>query len=416
MNLNDIYEQRNRLYLQMNNVTRGGIVTGICIGVVCFILGMVFKEETRTWGSFLFNLMLFFSLSLGGIAFGNMQDVIGATWGRPIKRLHESFGSFLIWATGFFFIFFICIKFGILGADRVYSWIHDPHIVSHFPGKNVWLTPDRMLIRDVLSLLCILGLSTWHFKLTLGPDLALVQGNKAEAHRLGLTSKEKLRYWSAPVMILYALCFSCICFDLTMSLAPTWFSTLWGGWSFAIMMHILTASTLIFMFALKDTPIGAFFQRQQFHDVGKLMHGFTVFFAYLTYAHVLTYWYTNIPEETSYFITRLKAPWIYFLLVSPVLSFIIPFFALIPKISKWSGNLTLPICAVVLLSQWITYLVIVMPEVADAAAWRFPWLEMGLFCGFLSLFLAVVFRFGSKVPMISIADPLLLAALHDCHK
>ncbi len=52
------------------------------------------------------------------------------------------------------------------------------------------------------------------------------------------------------------------------------------------MMQTLMAMTLIFMFALQDLPLGQVYGRSQFHDIGKMMHGFTIFFAYLTYAHV----------------------------------------------------------------------------------------------------------------------------------
>ena len=181
------------------------------------------------------------------------------------------------------------------------------------------------------------------------------------------------------------------------------------------MMQSLLALILLFMFALQNTSIGQFIQKEQYHDVGKLLHGFTVFFAYLTFAHVLTYWYTNIPEETSYFFTRLEKPWLYFVIAAPFLNFVFPFFMLIPKVSKWTFLITIPIAIVVILSQWISYFLIVIPEVADPKTWSFPWIELGIFLGFIGGFLAVIFRFGQKIPMIGIADPLLTSALNKAH-
>ena len=239
MNQNEIYEQRNNLFLKSSPLLRGAFALFVLIGILSFIGGLVSGQYTRTWGSFLLNLMYFFSFALGGIAFANMQDIIGATWGRPIKRLHESFSAFLPYAATCFIIFFFCIKVKILNADKLYSWIVDPNLLHDFPGKRDWLTLNFMIIRDILALFIILALSRWHMKMTIARDMALVNGDKDQAFDLGLKCKNKLQYWSAPILVIYSICFSLLCFDLTMSLAPTWFSTLWGGWSFSIMMQSL---------------------------------------------------------------------------------------------------------------------------------------------------------------------------------
>ena len=410
MDQSKFFDYRKKLYLAPNPQFRMFMLTSIAIGFVTFVLGLVLGEQTRAWGSFLFNLMYFFSIALGGVAFGHMQDIIGALWGRPIKRLHESFAAFIPVAIGLFILFLIAIRVNLFGASSVYSWIVNPHILDHFPGKNSWLNLNFMIIRDVFALLLILFLHRWQSHLSLERDFALINGDKDLAFKLGVSSQETLRYWSAPVLVVYALCYSILCFDLTMSLSPTWFSTLWAGWSFAIMMQTLMATILLFMFALRSSTLGEFFTRNQFHDIGKLLFGFTVFFAYLTYAHVLTYWYTNIPEETQYFIVRLQSPWKYITFILPLFFFFVPFIGLIPKISKWTPIITIPICIVVLSAQWVTFLWFVIPELVGAGEWGFPWLELGTFFGFLGAFLYSFYLFASKNPMLSIADPLLPAS------
>jgi hypothetical protein len=416
MNINDLYEQRRNYFLAPSQTVRGAVIFLLLAGVVTFAAGMVMGDHTRVWGSFLFNVWFFFSLALGGIAFAGMQDVIGAKWGRPIIRLHESFASFLPVAAGLFILFFICIKFDVAGADGVYKWIKDPSILEHFKGKNSWLVETPMLIRNAVSVVLITLLASWQLRLKLSRDKALMDGDKARAHELGLSAQRRLRYWSAPILICYAILFSFMSFDLLKSLSPLWFSTLWGGWAFAIMMQTLMATLLVFMFALRNTAIGQMIQREQFHDVGKLMHGFTIFFAYLTYAHILTYWYGNIPEETEYFIHRMHAPWIWIVIAAPVMSFLIPLFALIPKTSKWTSVVTLPIAAMILFAQWLAFLLVVMPEVvADASKWTLPWIEVGVFFGILGLFILAVASFGKRHPMIAVADPLLPGAYEGHH-
>ena len=415
MDRNDFYAQRSRFFLPLSPAGRGGLYLCALLGVATFVAGMTLGETQRTWGSFLFNLFFFFCIALGGIAFGCMQDVIGALWARPIRRLHEALGGFLPLSLLFFAGYLLCIKWNVWEAKAIYKWIADPEMLHHFPGKRTWLQENFMLIRVGATLVLLWLLTRWQICQGVERDLAYVNGDLKKAAALGEKVRHTLRHWSAPVMVSYSILFSILTFDLLMSLAPTWLSTLWAGWCFSIMMQTLFALLLVVMFFFKTSPIGAYYEQKHFHDVGKLLHGFTVFFAYLTYAHILTYWYTNIPEETSYFIDRLKEPWIYLIILSPFLTFVFPFFMLIPKASKWLAPVTLPIALVALVGQWLTFLLVVMPEVTDGKSLIFPWIEIGIFFGFLGCFFACFFRFASKVPMLPLADPLLKEALQSGH-
>lgn len=411
---NDLYEQRQSFYLAPSTTARGAVVFCIVIGVIALALGMQQGLQSRVWGALLFNTFYFFAVALGGSAFSAMQDLLSAKWGRPVMRIHESFTSFLPVAVGIFLITLICVKLSLGGARDVWQWIADPQMLHHFWGKRSWLSENFWLVRDTVAMFIILGLARWQIGMKTARDRAMAAGQKAEAERLGGEVMAKLRYWSAPILVCYALTFSLLGFDLLMSLAPTWLSTLWGGWLFAIMMQTLMATLLITMWVFKGTSIGSIIQRQQFHDVGKLMHGFTIFFAYLTYAHVLTYWYGNVPEETQYFIERLQAPWLYIVLGSPILGFVIPLYSLIPKAAKWTKMIGGPIALGILVAQWFTYMLIVQPQVVRGNM-TLPWVEFGIFLGVFGLFLLSVFTFGKRNPMVAIGDPLLHEALAGGH-
>jgi hypothetical protein len=409
----DLYEQRQSFYLNASAQTRGAVALLVLIGLVTLGLGFSQGLQTRVWGALLFNTFFFFALALGGSAFSAMQDLIGAKWGRPIMRLHESFTSFVPVAAVLFLVLLASIKFDVAGAGNLYSWIANPDSIHHFVGKRTWLVENFWLIRDIVAIVILSGLVSWQIGLKTSRDRMFVAGNKAEAEKFGIQVRDKLRYWSAPILVVYSLCFTLLAFDFLMALAPTWFSTLWGGWLFAVMMQTLMATLMLTMWALKGTAIGQYIQRQQFHDVGKLMHGFTIFFAYLTYAHVLTYWYGNMPEETEYFIHRLHAPWKYIVFIAPLVSFVIPLYSLIPKASKWTKMIICPIAVGILVAQWFTYLLVVMPEVVKGDKFGIPHIELGVFFGIFGLFLGSVFAFGRRNPMVAVADPLLHASLSE---
>jgi hypothetical protein len=416
MNTKQLFDQRNQLYLKPSENFRGAMWLFLVCGVLTVGLGFYLGVKERIWGSLLLNTFFFFAIALGGSAFAAMQDVIGATWGRPVMRLHEGFTSFLPFAAAVFILFFIAIKVDFADARNVYTWIKDPASIHHFWGKRSWLVENFMLIRDGIAIVLLVVLVRWQVGMKVARDRMFVAGKddqSALAH--GKVVQAKLRYWSAPLLVAYSILFSMLCFDMLMSLAPTWFSTLWGGWNFAIMMQTLMATLLITMFMIAKTPVGGLIKRQQFHDIGKLMHGFTIFFAYLTYAHILTYWYGNIPEETEYFIHRLHAPWIYIVVAAPIMSFLIPLFALLPKVSKWTAGIAVPLASLILFAQWLAYVLVVQPQVVQAEAWRGPLMEFGVFLGVLGVFMLTYVRFAGRTPMVAVADPLLGECLAESH-
>lgn len=390
----------------------------IGIGIAAMAAGFVLKYEARVWGALLYNLIFFFCLGLGAMALAAITDVIGASWNRPIRRIQEAFGAFVPVASLVFILFVIAMKFRILGAEKVFSWVVDPHVLHHFWGKRSWLIPDFMFLRIIGIVVAISALIIWQLRQAIQRDKAWLEGRYDEAAYLGQQTYVRQKFWSAPIIVAFGVLFTFLTFDVTMALAPTWFSTLWGGWSFAVMMQSLMATLLIVMFSIRNTGFGSYISRQQFHDVGKLMHGFTVFFAYLTFAHVLTYWYGNMPEETSYFILRLKEPWIYFLFVILVGGFILPLYSLIPKAAKWTAPWTITVASIILLSQWCTNMILVMPQVITPEEFmqtKVPFIEVGVFFGVLGLFVTTFLAFAKKVPMVPVADPLLAEALSGHH-
>ena len=415
MKLNDLFENRHRFHFQVGGLGKLFVVAGIAVGIATVGAGIQLEMKRQLWAAFLLNLFFFFTLALGGMAFSAMQDVIGAVWARPIKRLHEGFGSFIPFAIACFILFLGAVYFDVGDAGSVYRWIENPEILDHFHGKRDWLVPELMVVRDIFALLIIGGISWWQMRMNLVRDQIMLSGDQKAAAVEGERAKQKLRFWSAPILVVYSLCYTLLGFDLLMSLSPLWFSTLWGGWLFSIMMQTLMAIILLTMFVLKSGPIGAVFQRQHFHDFGKLLHGFSIFFAYLTYAHVLTYWYGNVPEETEYFLHRMHGPWIYFLWGIPLVAFILPLYLLLIKAAKWTPFVMIPLCFIILVAQWCTSILVVSPEVVGDQ-WSYPFvLEGGMLLLFLSLFFGVYFRFGKKYPMICLGDPLLKSALEAEH-
>ena len=50
---------------------------------------------------------------------------------------------------------------------------------------------------------------------------------------------------------------------------------------------------------------------EHFHDLGKFMFGYTIFWAYIAFSQFVLIWYANIPEETEFYMVRMEGGWQY---------------------------------------------------------------------------------------------------------
>lgn len=409
--LEQLYHRRGEFYFGKSPWIVVILLVMLTLGLGYLVLQFRVDPQ-RAWGALLLNNLFFFLLSLGGVVFGLIQDACGAQWSRPIKRFFETFGiGFHLTAAGFL-VLLVAIQLRWLEAESIYAWIADPHMLDHFPGKNQWLTADFFCLR-VASMLALMSLVVfwvqWQHHLA---DKAFGEGRLEDARRLASLASQRLRFWSAPCLVVLSILFTFVMIDLVMALAPLWFSTLWAGWLFAVMMQLTLSVTLVGMFVIKNKSLGSLIDAAQFHDMGKLLYGFSIFWAYLTFAHVLTYWYGNVPEETEYFLHRLHEPWATLLVVIMVGAFIIPLFVLIPKAAKWTALVMVPVAVLIIGSQWLAHVVMVQPEVAGHMGAHIPITELAALGVMSAVTVGLFYAWGRTHLMVSLHDPLLERHLH----
>jgi hypothetical protein len=114
------------------------------------------------------------------------------------------------------------------------------------------------------------------------------------------------------------------------------------------------------------------------HDIGKWMFAFVIFWAYIAFSQFILIWYANLPEETGFYLHRFNGNWLpvsIFLLVG---KFFFPFFVLLPRDSKRSERLLLPMGIYLLICQWIDYMWIAQPEFFKDGP-MIGWIELGFF-------------------------------------
>jgi hypothetical protein len=162
---------------------------------------------------------------------------------------------------------------------------------------------------------------------------------------------------------------------------------------------------------LPGGPLQGIFNDEHLHDLGKLLLGFSCFWMYIWFCQYMLIWYANIPEETSYFITRTRGAWGPVVVASIVLNWVLPFFLLLPRAAKRSASVMMKIAVVVLIGRWVDLYTMIFParfgEVPVFGIWEAA--TMGCLVGVGGLWLFRSFAKANPVPQ---HDPYLAESLH----
>jgi hypothetical protein len=218
----------------------------------------------------------------------------------------------------------------------------------------------------------------------------------------------------APIAtILFGLTVTFAGFDWIMSLEPHWFSTIFGVTFFAGCVVTIFATLTVLAMALRDDGLTKqAITVEHFHDLGKLLFGFLIFWAYVNFSQYMLIWYAAIPEETAFYHHRWDVgSWEYVSLLIVIAHFIVPFFLLL------SRNVKRRLPALRLGAVWLLVMHVVeiywlvMPNYNHGES-SVSWLDFACLAGVVGVYLAVVFRNMTRYPLIPVGDPRLARSLH----
>jgi hypothetical protein len=201
---------------------------------------------------------------------------------------------------------------------------------------------------------------------------------------------------------LYALVFTLVAFDGIMALQPHWFSNLLGGFYF--MGSFLGAHTLLVVLMLygrRHLGVADLVSPKQRHDLGKLIFGFTVFWAYLMWSQFLVIWYGNLHEETGFVFARRWGPWLPVGRAVVVGIFLIPFWGLLFVAAKRSPFLLGLFATVSVVALWLERYLLVLPSVTTEHGPVFGLPELAPTLLLAGLFLTSYALFARRYPMVS---------------
>ncbi len=242
----------------------------------------------------------------------------------------------------------------VLGMRHLYPWTNlEP--VAHDPllqGKQPYLNVPFFVIRLAVYFIVWVGLCP-----VVSPPLA----GAGPQRRVRLTAR--MQRASAPSLVVFALTISFAAFDLLMSLDPHWYSTMFGVYYFSgSVVGFFALLPVITILLQRSGRLANAITPEHYHDMGKLVFAFTVFWAYIAFSQFMLIWYANIPEETGWMIRRTTGGWagVSWLLLFG--HFVVPFFVLLSRFVKRRRRLLILPAIWVLAMHWVDIYWLVMPE------------------------------------------------------
>jgi hypothetical protein len=368
------------------------IVMAACLLVLLAAILLSKPGASRIWANVLLNNQFFMGLSLGAAFFLAVHRVALSGWHTVLQRLPEAMTTFLPIA----FILMLLIYFGM---HHLYSWTNNDVTDKVMEGKKAWLNVPFFFIRLVIYFTGWIVLTRMMRK----NSNALMTSSDIKYH-----NRRKL--FAGLFLVFYAITVSSSSWDWIMSLDAHWYSTIFGWYVLIGMFVTSLAFITLLIWLLKRLGYLKYVRPDHIHDMAILLFCFSIFWTYQWFAQYELIWYGHLPEETSYYITRLKDFKVLFF-VNLVINFIVPFFGLITVNSKRQPGWVAFIAAIVLIGHWIDYWLMIMPAAGGDKA-GIGVLEICMTIVYACVFIFIVLRSLSTGPLVVKNDPFLEESLN----
>ena len=384
----------------------------LCVaGLVALVAGYFIANGVSAkfaMSAYLVAFIYCLTITIGCLFFVLIQHLCRAGWSIVVRRIAELVMIMIIPLA----ILFIPILVSLGGDGVLYAWDNDQYAeLQHlnpeiWTVKTGWLTPGWFTFRSVIYFAIWSSLAVYFFRGSVRQDET---GEKAVTDRM--------QWWSGPGVVLFALTTSMAAFDWIMSLAPMWFSTMFGVYLFA--GSILSAHCAITVGAYVLQRSGAMRDEitvEHYHDLGKLIFGFLLFWIYIGFSQFMLMWYGNIPEETVWYYFRQQDVWVWVSLSLIFLHWIVPFAGTMSRHVRRRPGWMCFWASYVLAMHFVDVYWMIMPQAREIVA-NAPPATMGgpagivasLLCviGMGALLLGLILRVASGTNIVPVRDPRL---------
>ena len=359
--------------------------------------------QNKPWAALYVACIFFLLISMGTLAFYAIQQVAQAGWSPVLFRVMQGITAYLPVGSVLFFLFLILSG---LHFNHLFVWlgegVTDPNSANYdhiIAGKAGYLNFPFWIVRAAIFLL------GWNAYRYYSRKNCLAQDEADD----NLNYKKNFKM-SAGFLVFFIVSESIMSWDWIMSIDPHWFSTLFGWYVFA--SFFVSGITMIAMVTLylKSKGYLEHVNTSHIHDLAKFMFGISVFWTYLWFSQFMLIWYADIPEEITYYVTRIQLYNLPFF-GAVVMNFLFPLLILINTDFKRITWILVMAGIVILLGHYVDFFNMIMPgTVGDQ--WFIGVSEIASVLFFFGLFIYVVFTALTKAPLLAKRNPFIEESKH----
>ncbi|MCX6835409.1 MAG: hypothetical protein NTW07_09810 [candidate division Zixibacteria bacterium] len=371
------------------------------IALVVGVLGLVvsglawFTDGARFYHAWLTAFLYWLSLGLAGLFFTMLHYLTAARWSVVLRRISEGLMLQLPWLA----VAFLPV---LLGLHDLFHWSHEEAIASDhlLKWKSAYLNVPFFVVRAAVYF------AVWTMLALLLRKRSLAQDAQPQLDHVAV-----LRKLSAGGMLLFSVTVTFAAFDWIMSLEPHWYSTIFGVYFFGgCFLSGVSLIAVICFFLCRNGILREIITAEHYHDLGKLMFAFTIFWAYIGFSQFFLIWYGNIPEETIWYLSRWEGGWSGVSLLLLFGHFAIPFLVLIFRAVKRSPILLGLVAVWILVMHWVDMYWLVYPTFMERSG-SVGWIEIAPIVGIGGVFIALFWRSFTSRPVLPAGDPWLEASI-----
>jgi hypothetical protein len=362
---------------------------GLILVVVAYLV-----DAQRSMFSNILILLFLACVAVGSSILVGLEYIAGAVWSTPMRRVSEFFSASLPFMLIFAVPFFFDLKntFPWASASIVQS---NEHLVHKSPYLNITFFWIRYAVIFIVLYMFYLVFTRNSVKQDESGDQKLTRSNVK---------------FSAAFMPVSVILLSVLAIDWLMSLAPMWYSTIFGIYFITVVVLAGLAATTYAVVTLNEN--GYFspkLRSEHYYSLGALLFAFINFWAYIAFSQFLLIWYANLPEETTWFLMRWQGNWKFVSVALILVRFVIPYAGLLSQPSKMDAKRLKFMSLWILFGTALDLYWLIMPAYSQSVV--FSWIELGFLLLVVGVIILVFYAQTKKYNLMPIGDPKLQRGL-----
>jgi hypothetical protein len=304
------------------------------VGIILSVIGAAVNHVQFAY-SWFFGFYYFFTIALGSFFWVTLHYACDSDWSVLARRVWEN----ILALFPVLLVIFIPLLWPDF-RDVLWKWTSNAMQSDHeVVIRSVYLNQPFFYFRVFAYFLYFILAGLYYRRESILQD---EDGNPIYTRRM--------HDHSYLALVIFGLLQTFLGCDWLAGLQWRWASSLFGVYNYAICAQAGLAAGIVLIALFRSGGYLLSMNHEHFYLMGKLLFGFTIFWAYIAFGQYLLIWYANIPEETIFYNDHNRGHWFYLTYFLAAGKFLFPVTYLLAQDTKKSLR------ALTFISAWILFM------------------------------------------------------------